>query len=458
MRLATLPVRVDCEDQETSFQGSQTNMNLLVTNTRNSQAYSVIRALRPHSKKIVVTMFGKNRLAARLSHAANSRLVDKRYYVPSPVEDWRAGKIQRENTAREEAYIQAVLRICEKEKIETIFPSFDPQVYVFSKNKERFEKLGILIPIPDYDVVVVPLDKYRTIQAAQETEFPYPRTFLPEGEKNLKWVAAELGFPLVLKHRFTAAGRGFAVVRTLSELLNKAKVFTSQNPYIIQEYIPGREQHNLFLALDRQGTLKMALSSENVRSFYRLHVNFPLARRGLGPHPFARQAEALANKIGWWGGMTIQMKVDPRDGVPKLMEINPRIGEGRWQLVAIGINEPLMCLEVAKGKDVEVVKNWPAGTIFLCPIEDLISLWLKLLDLLVYKFRAGLAGKSFSDPLNAPMSIKELIRSYKETYLDNKRKVYNLYFSHFFSDPMASITWWLQTLSAALRALKEIGR
>ena len=120
------------------------SMNLLVTNTRNSQAYSVIRALRPYAKKIVVTMFGQNRLAARLSHAANSCLVDKRYYVPSPAEDWRAGKIQRENTENEELYIQAVLKICEKENIDTIFPSFDPQVYVFSKNKERFEKLGIL--------------------------------------------------------------------------------------------------------------------------------------------------------------------------------------------------------------------------------------------------------------------------------------------------------------------------
>lgn len=153
-------------------------MNLLVTNTRNSQAYSVIRALRPYSNKIVVTMFGQNRLAARLSHAANSRLVDKRYYVPSPAEDWRAGKIQRENTENEELYVQAVLKICEKENIDTIFPSFDPQVYVFSKNKERFEKLGILITVPDYDVVVIPLDKYRTIQAAQETGFPCPKTYL----------------------------------------------------------------------------------------------------------------------------------------------------------------------------------------------------------------------------------------------------------------------------------------
>lgn len=433
-------------------------MKLLVTNTRNSQAYSVIRALRPHSKKIVVTMFGKNRLAARLSHAANSCLVDKRYYVPSPAEDWRAGRIQRENTDKEEGYIQAVLRICEKENIDTIFPSFDPQVYVFSKNKARFEKLGILIPVPDYDVVVVPLDKYRTIQAAQETGFPCPKTFLLDGEKDLKAIAAELGFPLVLKHRFTAAGRGFEMASNWSELLDKVKRFNGQNTYMIQEYISGREQQNWFLTFDREGALKMAVGSEVIRSFYRVHVNFPLANRGLGPNPYLDRATALGNKIGWWGGMTIQMKVDPRDGVPKLMEINPRIGEGRWQLVAGGINEPLLCLKVARGEAVQAVKSWPAGTMFLCPMEDMISLWIKLLDLVVYKVRARFAAKFFPDPLNAPMSPKELMRSYKETYLDSKRNVYNLYFSHFFTDPMVSITWWLQTMAAVLRALKEIGR
>ncbi len=433
-------------------------MNLLVTNTRNSQAYSVIRALRPYAKKIVVTMSGQNRFAARLSHAANSRLVDERYYVPSPAEDWRAGKIQRQNTAKEELYIQAVLKICEKENIDTIFPSFDPQVYVFSKNKERFEKLGIVIPVPDYDVVVIPLDKYRTIQAAQETGFPCPKTYLLDGDKDLKTIADELGFPFVLKHRFTAAGRGFEIVRNWSEFCGKAERLKGENTYMIREYISGREQQNLLLALDRKGALKMALTSENVRSFYRLHANFPLARRALGPSPYLTQATAFANRIGWWGGMAIQMKVDPLTGVPKLMEINPRIGEGRWQMVASGINEPLLTLKVARSEAVEAVESWPAGTMLLCPIEDLISLWIKLLDLLFYKVRAALGTARPRDPLNAPLSLRELMRSYQETYLHSNRKVYNLYFSHFFSDPMVSITWWLQTMSAVLRALKEIGR
>jgi biotin carboxylase len=194
-------------------------MNLLVTNTLNAQAYAIIRALRPFASKIVATMEGDNRLIARLSHAANSRLVDRRYFTPSPVKDWRAGRVQKENTASEEAYIKAVMRICEDEKIDTIFPSFDPHMYVFSKNKARFKRMGILIPIPDYDTVINPLDKYRTICAAQEVGFPCPRTYLPDGEDNLKQIAEKLGFPLVIKPRFTAGGRGTMVVRDFAELI-----------------------------------------------------------------------------------------------------------------------------------------------------------------------------------------------------------------------------------------------
>src|SRR5712692_6082780 len=118
-------------------------MRLLVTNTHSAPAYSIIRALRPYATGVVATMEGKHRWAARTSHAANSRLVDQRYYVPRADLDWRAGIIQKENTEREEAYVQRILEICRLERIDTIFPSHDPLVYVFAKNRDRFENVLI---------------------------------------------------------------------------------------------------------------------------------------------------------------------------------------------------------------------------------------------------------------------------------------------------------------------------
>jgi len=433
-------------------------MNILVTNTRNAQAYTIIRALRPHANKIVATMEGDHRLSAWFSHAARSRLVDSRYFTPSPAADWRAGRIQRENTAKEEKYIQTVLRICEVEKIDTIFPSFDPHVYVFSKSKDRFERLGILIPVPDYETVLIPLDKYRTIQAAQEVEFPCPKTYLADSEEDLKTISEKLGFPLVIKPRFTAAGRGTEMIMDLQELLKRAQVATDSSSHMIQEYIPGKEEGDLIIVLDTNGVLKMTFADKKIRYLYRLHQNFPTVWESFGAHPYTMLAVKLIQKIGWQGSATVQVKIDARDRVPKLMEINPRLGYGLWLRVAAGINEPLMCIKIAKREDVEAAKDFPAGTMFLCPVEDLLALGGKLVDRLVYTFRINVRGRAPVDPLNPPPSLKELMKSYKQTYFNRRRKMYNLYFTHIFQDPLASVIWWLQALTSLLRVAKDLGK
>jgi biotin carboxylase len=434
-------------------------MNLLVTNTRNAQAYAIIRALRPYAQKIVVSMYGANRLAAGLSHAANSRLVDKRYFVPSPVEDWRAGRIQRENTEREEAYVQAVLRICDKEKIDTLFPSLDPHVYVFSKNKERFEIRGVLIPVPDYETVLTPLDKYRTALAAQEAGFPCPRTYLPESEDDLRRIAAELGFPLVIRPRFTLASRGMEIVSNFSQLSEKAsRARKISGLPMIQEYIPGNKKQVFYIVLDKKGDLKVAFCPKTWRLFMRLYRNSSSASESSPLHPYVNQVARLVRRVGWWGGATVQTKIDARDGLPKLMEINPRLGTHLWYRTELGINEPLMCIKVARGEEVETAGDYPTGVLLLEPIEDAIGIGFALLDLLIYKLRTGILGKRPIDSLNPPMAFKEIFQSCKQTYCDGRKKVFNPHFRYFFQDPLVSILWWLAFFKYALRARKQLGR
>jgi biotin carboxylase len=433
-------------------------MNLLVTNTRNAQAYAIIRALRPHADKIVVTMEGDNRFVARLSHAANSRLVDKRYYTPSPAKDWRAGKIQRENTETEEAYIQAVLRICEQEKIDTIFPSFDPHVYVFSKNKERFEKLGIVIPIPDYDVVTTPLDKYRTIQAAKEVGFPCPKTYLPRCEHDLRKIADELGFPLVIKPRFTSAGRGMRMVGDFRELLeNVRSVCEYQTMPIVQEYIPGKQNQNYYLVLDRKGEWKSFFCATNLY-LCRLAQTLASAGESIAPNDYVQDAIKLVRGLGWWGGATLQVKIDSRDGIPKLMEINPRLGVNLWYRTELGINVPWMCVNIARGQDIRAVKNYPVEMVLIDPIASILELGFNVLDLLFYKIRIGIQKKSPIDPSNPPMTLYSLMHSFFQSYLNGKKKIFNPYFRYFFRDPLVSVIRYVQLLMLILKQRKQLGQ
>jgi biotin carboxylase len=421
-------------------------MNLLVTNTRNPQAYAIIRSLRPYSEKLVVAMDGKNRLDARLSHAANSRLVDKRYYVPSPMEDWRSGTIQKENTEREEVFIQSILGICEREEIDTVFPSFDAHVYVFSKNKERFAKVGVLITTPDFEAVITPLDKYRTIQAAEEVGFPCPKTFLPRNEDDVRHMANELGFPLIMKRRFSAAGRGMRLVRNLPELLNNAgSAGENLGTFIMQEYIPGRLNDNFSMTLDKAGELKMAFCRKALCHFGRFCqiwvVDSPVS------HPSVVKAAKMIQKLGWWGGITVQTKVDSRDHTPKLIEINPRIGSGLWHRTEAGINEPLMILQIARGKEVEPVGQYPVGTVFADPVEHSVRFGLALADLLIYRFRVGVLGKQPLDRHNPAMPLRELIHSIRQTYFSGRKRLSSPYTKYFFRDPLVAIIWWVQFIT-----------
>jgi hypothetical protein len=75
------------------------------------------------------------------------------------------------------------------------------------------------------------------------------------------------------------------------------------------------------------------------------------------------------------------------------------------------------------------------------PVEDLPALGLKLVDLLVYKFRMELQGRRPIDPLIPPPGVKELMWSYKETYFNRKKKLYNFYFVYFLNDPLVSMVW-----------------
>lgn len=433
-------------------------MNLLVTNTRNAQAYAIIRALKPYADKIVATMEGRNRLAARFSHAANSRLVDKRYYVPSPEKDWRAGKIQKKNSEREEAYVVAVLRICELEKIDIIFPSFDPHVYVFSKNKQRFEKSGVLIPVPDYETVLTPLDKYRTISAAQEVGFPCPQTYLPENQDELKKIALDMGFPLVIKPRFSSGGRGTSVVKNFSELTQRLSlVRRKQGMPILQEYIPGGSHNRSFhVVVDRNGELKSNFSSTKHRGF-RVNGGYGTGQESAVPDVYLTEATRLLHKIGWWGCAMVETKLDPRDGVPKLMEINPRFGNGLWVRTELKVNEPLMCVKIARGEDAGAPHEFPAGTVFVDPVEDVLLLGYHLLDLLVFKLRVDILRRRPLDVLNPPMGLRKLFLSYKHTCL-SKKKVFNPYFRYFSQDPLVALLWWLQYFQLILRALRRVGR
>src|SRR5688572_7256606 len=100
-------------------------MNLLITNTQEEQAYLILRCLRHVAARIVITVPEGSLLTRWAAVSAWSRHVHKRYAVPDCTADWRAGRVQADNTPAEEEYIRRIEAICTAEGIDVIFPSYD---------------------------------------------------------------------------------------------------------------------------------------------------------------------------------------------------------------------------------------------------------------------------------------------------------------------------------------------
>jgi biotin carboxylase len=436
-------------------------MRLLVTNTRTAQAYAVIRALRPHAEIIVATIAGPRPLGIwPTCSAAYSRLVDRRYRVPDPELDWHEGRVGPENTERERVFIDAILEVCRRERIDTIFPSDDAWVYVFFKNKQLLEQHGILVPVPDLDTVIKPLDKYRTIRCAEEVGFPTPRTYLPAHDADVADIARQLQPPWVIKPRFTSGGRGLAIVETVEELHRRTQEIQRKHSMpIIQEYIPGRGAQVFHLVLDRAGRAWSVFTPTAVRMEGRVFRNSPGAFVSAPPHPLLERVVGVVNHMGWWGGATIQTKRDARDGQLKLMEINPRLGTTLWHRTELGINSPLLCLKIARNEPYEPAGDFPLGCLLLDPIEDPVNLFVGLLDLAAYRVRSAIGRTPSIDPLSTPHTLKQILSAYRAQYFGNTERRYSTHFRYALSDPLPALIWTSKVLGKhSVSKMRGLGR
>ena len=427
-------------------------MNVLITNTQEEQPYLILRCLRHVADRIVITVNEGNVFRRWAGISAWSRHVSKRYTVPDCSADWRAGRIDADNTPAEEAYIQRIEAICAKENIDTIFPSYDAEVFVFAKNKARFATQGIVTVVPGYAALIRILDKSLTLQAAKKIGFPAPLTHVPSTRDDVLTTAAGMASPWVLKPRCNAHGANIRLARNLAELEAAFEALSAIQPRpLLQEYVPALTKRNYYLLVS-PGLEIVSLFSPHVHRVRRVGVRTPgAAVETTNDVPCIAQVRALVRELGIWGAMTVQTIVDARDGKPKLMEINPRFGHNLWYRTELGINEPLIYLRLAQGQDPGEIPPVPEGVLLLDPLWDALHLLGRSLDQGKAWLRARFRS---SDDVLTPFtedSIPYLLRAFRSEYFGRTRRVTSPLNRGWFSDPLPPLVRICRTVFEAVR-------
>lgn len=426
-------------------------MNLLITNTQEEQAYLILQSLVKEADKIVVTICGDTLYQRWAGMSQWSRHVSKRYRVPDCAAGWRSGVVQPDNTPDEERYVQRIEEICALESIDVIFPSYDAEVYVFAKNKERLAERGIVTVVPDYDSLTPILDKSLTLRAAKKVGFPIPQTHVPADDEALQEMLEQTQPPWVLKPRCNAHAANIVLAEDREELEDMFhQLSQAQERPVVQEYIRPLTMRNFYLVVDRNSEI-VSLFSPKVLRMRKVGV-----RKACGAAvstteiPFIDEVRDLLRELGVWGAMTLQTVVDSRDGMPKLMEINPRFGHNLWYRTVLGMNEPLMALRLARGQDPGDAHVFREGVMLLDPLWDLLHLLGQMVDQPVAWIRARISGAEPNDGTLEKDSISQMIRDFRSEYFSRRDRVTCSLNRGLFTDPLPPIVRISKTVAEAL--------
>lgn len=223
-----------------------------------------------------------------------------------------------------ESYWKAVKPILMSGKFDIAIPMFDFSAEILSKHKIELEKY-VTIAVNDWNVFLYARDKQKTMQVCMENNIPCPKTFLADDTlENLEKIS--FNYPICIKPRSGSSAVGFRMIESQSVL--KEIVTATVNKYgksLIQEYIPQTDlQYKAEIYIDRNGNVKSACVFSKVR-WYPLDGGSSTLNETVNRPDIIKNCVKLLKIINWRGYADIDLIQDPRDGVAKIMEINPRI-------------------------------------------------------------------------------------------------------------------------------------
>jgi len=188
------------------------------------------------------------------------------------------------------------------------------------------------------------LSKVETYTAAKSAGVPTPKYWLVQSRPEIESIRTELVFPLLLKpaisHHFVARfGVKYWTINSWDELNTAWNQLDGALQIMLVEKIPGNDSNlcSYYTYIDEQGSHLFQFTKRIVRRF---PPEMGVACRHVTDHvpSLHEPARKLFAEVGLRGLANVEFKLDPRDGVLKLIECNARVTAANVLLDRCGLD------------------------------------------------------------------------------------------------------------------------
>lgn len=304
----------------------------------------------------------------------------------------------REKT--DETY-RGIKKAIEQGKYDVVIPMSDFPAGILAEHKTELEQYAYIC-VNDLPIFTLASDKLQTMRICMEEGLPCPKTALIDNLDDLNldgWI-----FPLVVKPRTGYGANGFSIVQNEDELRH---VFTAtQNKFgspLIQEYIPQTgQQYQVEMFMDKEGNCKSFVLMDKLR-WYPLEGGPSTINVTVKDEKIKQDCIALLQKMHWRGYASFDLIRDPRDGIAKILEINPRINGTIKICFFAGINMALQHLQDAFDEEVTDFPDYQEG-LYLRYFHKDVLWFIKSKD----RFRAKPSWFSWKNTTDEIASIRDI--------------------------------------------------
>jgi len=306
------------------------------------QALPVMKSLRQSAYKVICECEAKHSYGY-WSRYSNEKIIRPLYHYKS------------------KEYLDFILGLISEYKVDIILPLFDLSAEFVSINKDILAKRVSFVS-PSYDVFTLGYSKNFLMGLCKDHSIPHPLT----SKISLDYVeesSSYTGFPALIKPDITTGGRGMKIVKNSGEVISYLPdILRTYGSSTLQEFIPpGGRQFKAHHFRTKSGEYLASVVVEKLR-FYPENGGSSCCNCTIKHSGIIESTRKVLDILGWEGFADFDLIEDPRDGVIKIMEINPRFPASIKSAFMAGVDFVKIYVDYCNG----VINRLPTYDLDVC--------------------------------------------------------------------------------------------
>ena len=241
-------------------------------------------------------------------------------------------------------YIDRILDICKKEKINGVFSLIDPELSLLAKNADRFTAIGTTPIVPSYELCETSLDKYKMYEMLIKLGIPTAKCYLSIEDFLNAREEGDIDFPVFVKPRRGSASININKVESMEML---TALIHDYDDLMIQEYMRGQEYGaDVYIDLISEKCTSIFLKKKIKMRAGETDKSVSVINENI-----FKQIIYFVETIGYTGIVDIDLFHDEENDIWYLSEVNPRFGGGYPHAYECGVNVPRQIIRNLKGDE-----------------------------------------------------------------------------------------------------------